>query len=53
MQRQVTGKGKAPINIDKSRVAHKISERLAKELRYKPEGRGFDFRWDHWDFSLT
>jgi hypothetical protein len=22
-------------------------------LRYKPEGRGFDSRWGHWDFSLT
>ena len=22
-------------------------------LRYKPEGRGFDPRWCHWNFSLT
>jgi hypothetical protein len=22
-------------------------------LRYKPECRGFDFRWCHWNFSLT
>jgi len=22
-------------------------------LRYKPEGRRFDSRWGHWDFSLT
>jgi hypothetical protein len=22
-------------------------------LRYKPEGRGFDSRWDHWNFSVT
>ena len=21
-------------------------------LRYKPEGRGFDFRWCRWNFSL-
>jgi hypothetical protein len=21
--------------------------------RYKQAGRGFDFRWGHWDFSLT
>jgi len=20
---------------------------------YKPEGRGFDSRWCHWNFSLT
>jgi len=22
-------------------------------LRYKSEGCGFDFRWSHWNFSLT
>jgi hypothetical protein len=22
-------------------------------LRYKPEGRGFDSRWCHWNFSLS
>jgi hypothetical protein len=22
-------------------------------LRYKLEGRGFDFRWGYWDFSFT
>jgi hypothetical protein len=26
---------------------------LAETLRYKPEGRGFDFRRFHWKFSLT
>jgi len=26
---------------------------LVEELRYKPEGRGFDSRWCHWNFSLT
>jgi len=26
---------------------------LAEVLRYKPEGRGFDIRWCHWNFSLT
>jgi hypothetical protein len=26
---------------------------LVEALRYKPEGRGFDFRWGHSDFSLT
>jgi hypothetical protein len=29
-------------------VAH-----LVEALRYKPEGRGFDSRWSHWNFSLT
>jgi len=26
---------------------------LVEALRYKPEGRGFDSRWCHWNISLT
>jgi hypothetical protein len=26
---------------------------LVEALRYKPERRGFDSRWCHWNFSLT
>jgi len=26
---------------------------LVEALGYKPEGRGFDFRWYHWNSSLT
>jgi hypothetical protein len=26
---------------------------LLEALRYKPEGRGFDSQWCHWNFSLT
>ena len=26
---------------------------LVEALRYKPEGRGFDFRWCHSGFPLT
>jgi len=26
---------------------------LVEALRYKPEGRGFDSQWCHWNFSLT
>ena len=26
---------------------------LVEALRYKPEGRGFNFRWCQWNFSLT
>jgi hypothetical protein len=26
---------------------------VVKELRYKSEGRWFDSRWCHWNFSLT
>jgi len=25
---------------------------LVEALRYKLEGRGFDSRWSHWNFSL-
>jgi hypothetical protein len=25
--------------------------RLAETMRYEPEGRGFDSRWLHWNFS--
>ena len=33
-------------------VGHTVAK-LAEALRYKAEGRGFDFRCGHWDFSLT
>jgi len=26
---------------------------LVEALRYKLGGRGFDYRWCHWNFSLT
>jgi hypothetical protein len=26
---------------------------LVEALRYKPEGRGFDSRWSHWNFPVT
>ena len=28
-------------------------EQLVEALGYKSEGRGFDSRWSHWNFSLT
>jgi len=31
---------------------HAVAQ-LLEALRYKPEGRGFDSRWCHWNFSLT
>jgi hypothetical protein len=30
-----------------------ISLHFSGALLYKPEGRGFDSRWCHWNFSLT
>jgi hypothetical protein len=26
---------------------------VVEALRYRPKGRGIDFRWCHWNFSLT
>ena len=31
---------------------HAVAQ-LVDALCYKPEGRGFDSRWCHWNFSLT
>ena len=33
-------------------LGHAVAQ-LVEALRYKPEGRGFDSRWCHWNFSLT
>ena len=30
-----------------------LGVQLLETLSYKPEGRGFDSRWCHWNFSLT
>ena len=27
-----------------------VVAQVFEELRYKPEDRGFDFRWCHWNF---
>ena len=31
---------------------HAVAQ-LVETLRYKPEGRGLDSRWFHWNISLT
>jgi len=31
----------------------RLGTRFVDALRYKPEGRGIDSRWCHWNFSLT
>jgi len=33
-------------------MGHAVAQ-LVQALRYKLEGRGFDSRWCHWNFSLT
>jgi hypothetical protein len=39
-------------HIAKCLKEHAVAQ-LFEALRYKPEGRGFDIRWCHWNFSLT
>jgi hypothetical protein len=39
------------VNYPKKR-GHAMAH-LVEALPYKPEGRGFDSRWSHWNFSLT
>jgi hypothetical protein len=34
-------------------ILFSLNAQLVKALRYKPEGSGFDSRWDHLDFSFT
>jgi hypothetical protein len=31
-------------------MADNAVAQLVEALRYKPEGRGFDSRWCHWNF---
>ena len=38
--------------VNSSIRGHAVAQ-LVEALRYKPEGRGFDSRWCHWNFSLT
>ena len=33
-------------------MEHAVAQ-LVEALRYKPEGRGVDSRWCHWNFKLT
>jgi len=33
-------------------MRHAVAQ-LVEALRYKPEGRGFDSSWYHWNFLLT
>jgi len=35
--------------IYKTELEHAVAQ-LVEALRYKPEGRGFDSRWCHWNF---
>jgi hypothetical protein len=39
-------------NIVPKGLGHAVAQ-LVEALRYKPERIGFDFRWCHWNFSMT
>jgi hypothetical protein len=39
--------------LSKSACSSETSGSTYEALRYKPERRGFDSRWCHWNFSLT
>ena len=39
-------------NSPKDCVGHAVAQSV-EALRYNTEGRGFDSRWRHWNFSLT
>jgi hypothetical protein len=38
---------------DNEKVKGARGNAVVEALRYKPEGRGNDSRWCHWNFSLT
>ena len=64
LDRTATGTGARTYKIDKYETetkylikiilckGHAVAQ-LVEALRYKSEGRGFDSRWCHWNFSLT
>jgi hypothetical protein len=39
--------------LDLGRLKRYAVVQLVESLCYKPEGRGFDSRWGHWNFPLT
>ena len=42
-----------PTNYVRYKTGGYAVVQLVEALRYKPEGRGFDSRWCHWNFSLA
>ena len=50
---RVTIKYQGALKLHFCKVVNMAVAELVEALRYKSEGRGFDFRWCHWNFSLT
>jgi hypothetical protein len=38
--------------LSKETYGRYAEAQLVEALRYKPEGRGLDSRWSHWNFSV-
>jgi hypothetical protein len=54
---QFSLKGRKKLHREKIHVVYTLNwghavAQLVEALRYKLEGRGFDSRWCHWNFSL-
>jgi len=49
---EVLNEVKKELDILHTIKGHVVAQ-LVEALRYKLEGRGFDSRWCHWNFSLT
>ena len=41
------------ISVSIRKMAGHVVAQLVEALHHKPEDRGFDSRWCHWNFSLT
>jgi hypothetical protein len=51
---RAASKGQKAVHCSCDSNFHLMVNTHAEEaLRYKPEGRGIDSRWCHWNFSLT
>ena len=54
MQHQNSFQMNVVTNFNNSTIAHRDrGSTVVKMLCYKSEGRWFDSRWCHWNFSLT
>ena len=50
---KLTVDGNVSCRASKCSIFAKYTKCFVEALRHKPEGRGFDSRWCHWNFSLA
>jgi hypothetical protein len=56
LEQVIEGKIKGGIEVTGRRERWRrklLDDAVVEALRYKPEGRGIDSRWCHWNSSLT